>query len=224
MLNKIVISVSGGMDSSTLLGLCLNKGWEVYPISFTYGSKHNKYENDACKKVCEYYGFKNVPLINLDFMGQLFESNLLSKGGDIPEGHYTEKTMTDTVVPGRNLIFASIIAGYAESINANMIGLGVHAGDHSIYLDCRPDFINKLEAVIMSSSGNKIRVFTPFLHITKKDILEIGYNLDKFSVPYELTRTCYKDQEKSCGKCGSCVERLEAFKHIGVEDPIEYEK
>src|SRR6056297_1544623 len=184
MLNKIIISLSGGMDSSTLLGLCLNKGWEVYPISFTYGSKHNKYENDACKKVCEYYGFKNVPLINLDFMGQLFESNLLSKGGDIPEGHYTEKTMTKTVVPGRNLIFASIVAGYAESIGASYIGLGVHAGDHAIYPDCRPKFIEKLNETIIASSEGKVSVVAPFLNLNKTDILKIGYDLDKYTIPY----------------------------------------
>jgi len=222
--NKIVISVSGGMDSSTLLGKYLYEGFEVYPVSFTYGSKHNKYENEACKRVCEYYGFKNVPLINLDFMGQLFESNLLSKGGDIPEGHYTEKTMTKTVVPGRNLIFASIVAGYAESIGASYIGLGVHAGDHAIYPDCRPEFIENLNNTILTSSEGKVTVSAPFLYMTKEDILVIGYGLGEYQVPYELTRTCYKDQEKSCGVCGSCVERLEGFKHIGVEDPIEYEK
>jgi len=224
MTNKIVISVSGGMDSSTLLGKCLYEGYEVYPVSFTYGSKHNKYENEACKNVCEHYGFKNVPLINLDFMGQLFESNLLSKGGDIPEGHYTEKTMTKTVVPGRNLIFASIVAGYAESIGANFIGLGVHAGDHAIYPDCRPKFIENLNRTVLASSDEKIIVSAPFLYLTKKDILNIGYRLDNYKVPYQLTRTCYKAQEKSCGVCGSCVERLEAFDQIGVKDPIEYEK
>lgn len=224
-MNKIVISISGGMDSSTLMGKFLNEGYEVYPVSFTYGSKHNKYENEACKNVCTHYGYNEIPIINLDFINQLFKSDLLSTGGKIPEGHYTDKNMVKTVVPGRNLIFASIVAGYAESIGANYIGLGVHAGDHHVYPDCRPKFIEKLNETIIESSEGKVTVLTPFLHMTKKDILEIGYGLnDEFKVPYHLTRTCYKDQVKSCGRCASCVERLEAFDLIGKRDPIIYHK
>lgn len=219
--DKIVLALSGGMDSTTLLGHLINHNFEVYPVTFYYGSKHNQYEYESVKMIQKYYKIDNIPRINLDFVGELFKSNLLKSGGDIPEGHYTDETMSKTVVPNRNMIFSSILAGYAESIGARRIALGVHSGDHAIYADCRPIFIAKLEETIIESLDKSFHVFTPFLHLTKKDILEIGYTID---VPYHLTRTCYKDQLYSCGKCGSCNERLEAFELIGKKDPITYEK
>ena len=220
---KIVLSLSGGMDSGTMLGCYLAKGYEVWPVNFTYGSKHNDYERTCARQLCKHYGIDMFPSINLGFIGDMFSSDLLKSGGDIPEGHYEDKNMKSTVVPGRNLIFASILAGYAESINADAIALGVHAGDHEIYPDCRPEFITNLKRVINTSSDRKISVLAPFLDIDKAGILEIGYNLaEEFKVPYELTRTCYKDQEYSCGRCASCVERLGAFTNLGKVDPIKY--
>lgn len=224
MHNKIVVAVSGGADSATLLGTCLALGYNVYPVTFSYGSKHNKYEYKACMDICEYYGLKVISHIELDFIGQLFKSDLLSTGGDIPDGKYADENMNKTVVPGRNLIFASILAGYAESIGASRVALGVHSGDHSLYPDCRPDFIASLCETIELSSGGTVKIFAPFANITKTDIIKIGYGLRKYAVPYELTRSCYKDQEESCGVCGSCIERLEAFKSIGKTDLITYEK
>ena len=159
----------------------------------------------------------------LDFIKQLFKSNLLQDQGEIPEGHYEDGNMSKTVVPGRNAIFITIMAGYAESIGAGTIAVGVHAGDHHIYADCRPDFINSMTRTIEDSSDGTVTLEAPFLSYTKLDILKIGYALTT-PFPYELTRTCYKDQELSCGSCGSCNERLEAFRFLGKEDPIEYEK
>jgi 7-cyano-7-deazaguanine synthase len=153
---------------------------------------------------------------------QNFKSDLLLSGGEIPEGHYAGENMRKTVVPGRNLIFISIMAGLAESIGAQAIALGVHSGDHHIYPDCRPEFIHLARNTIRASSNNQISyLFTPFISLDKADILRIGYALH-FPPPYDLTRTCYKNQEYSCGKCGSCVERLEAFDKIGRKDPIPY--
>jgi 7-cyano-7-deazaguanine synthase len=206
---KIVIGLSGGMDSATLLGLFLEEGCEVHCCSFTYGSKHNAYEGRAAKKIVEYYT-------------ELGYSDLLKSGGDIPEGHYNDENMRSTVVPGRNMIMASIMAGIAESIGASVIGLGVHAGDHHIYPDCRKEFIKALDSAVYLSSDGKVEVSYPFISFTKANILKIGYSFDT-TTPYHLTRTCYKDQEESCGKCGSCQERLEAFTIIGLEDPIKYE-
>jgi 7-cyano-7-deazaguanine synthase len=151
-----------------------------------------------------------------------FNSNLLKSGGDIPEGHYEEESMKLTVVPGRNLIFSAIMAGLAESIGAEDIALGVHSGDHAIYPDCRPDFIISLAETVKASSDGKVKVRTPLLFEDKTSILRIGHSLNP-PVPYKLTRTCYKDQELSCGKCGSCQERLEAFGKLGIKDPIDYE-
>jgi len=222
---KIVLSLSGGMDSGTMLGYYLAKGHEVFPVNFTYGSKHNLYEKECANKLCKHYGIDMFPSINLGFIGDMFTSDLLKSGGDIPEGHYEDKNMKATVVPGRNLIFASILAGYAESINATHIALGVHAGDHLIYLDCRPEFIESLKTTINKSSDGKVGVLAPFMNIDKTRILKIGCELqEEFVVPYQLTRTCYKDQEDSCGRCSSCVERLEAFDSLGKIDPIKYQK
>lgn len=227
-MRKIVLGLSGGMDSATLLGLLLNEGAEVHSCSFIYGSKHNRYERDSALKVFNYYknlGF-NVHWHDFDLTEAFkdFSSALLLSGEEIPEGHYEASNMKSTVVPGRNLIFASIMAGLAESIGAQQIALGVHSGDHQIYPDCRPEFIIALEEVILKSSDGKVQVITPFLHDDKASILKRGYEDFKIKVPYQLTRTCYKHQELSCGKCGACQERLEAFHNIGIEDPILYEK
>jgi len=224
MNKKVLVSLSGGMDSATLAGYFLTKGYEVIPINFTYGSKHNKYEKEAAKKLCKYYNLPDIIEIDLDFIERHFKSNLLKNGGEIPEGHYNNDNMKLTVVPGRNLIFASIVAGYAESIGADCISLGVHKGDRHTYPDCRPEFMYYLNKAVQESSEEKIEVLYPFIDMDKTDILKIGYNYNTPPTPYELTRTCYKDQEYSCGKCGSCFERLEAFKNIGKEDPIKYQK
>ena len=223
-MKKAVIGLSGGMDSATLLGLLLEQGYSVTCCSFQYGSKHMIYESVAAKNIVQYYKDKgfNVDFRTFDlelvFLG--FDSALLQHGDEIPEGHYKAESMKATVVPGRNLIFASIMAGLAESLNAEVVCLGVHAGDHFIYPDCRPSFMSNLAKTVLASSDGAVNVLTPLLNDTKASILVRG---NKIAVPYHLTRTCYKDQELSCGKCGSCVERLEAFSELGIKDPIKYE-
>jgi 7-cyano-7-deazaguanine synthase len=217
---KVVLGLSGGMDSATLCAYYLDKGYEVFPVSFNYGSKHNEYERKAAENVAEFYGLK-LQRIDLNFIGELFKSNLLKTGGEIPEGHYQAENMSQTVVPGRNVIFISIMMGYAWSIGADTIAIGAHSGDHAIYEDCRADFIAAMNAAVISGSGDRVHLEAPFQYLDKTKILEIGYKLNP-SVPYQLTRTCYKDQELSCGLCGSCQERIEAFKNIGKEDPILY--
>jgi len=225
-MRKIVLGLSGGMDSATLIGLYLSQGFEVHACSFIYGSKHGKYENKAAEEIVTFYHDEGFPVFwrNFDLKQPFlnFKSNLLLTGGPIPEGHYEAPSMAQTVVPGRNMIFASIMAGYAESIGAEAIALGVHAGDHAIYPDCRPDFIEALRNTIEISTEGKVDVWTPLLYEDKARILKIGLALTP-PVPYHLTRTCYKDQELSCGVCGSDVERLTAFSQIGIEDPIQYE-
>ncbi len=220
-MKKVVLGLSGGMDSTTLAGYYCNKGYEVIPISFEYGSKHNIYERKAAEAVAEYYGLY-ITKINLDFIGTLFKSNLLKTGGDIPEGYYTDSNMSKTVVPGRNVIFISIMMGYAWSIGADIVAIGVHAGDHAIYEDCRAGFVAAMNASVIAGSGDRVHLEAPFQYLTKSDILKLSDSFDLI-VPYHLTRTCYKDQLLSCGKCGSCQERLEAFDIIKRKDPIIYE-
>lgn len=227
-MSKIVMALSGGMDSATLLGYFLSEGHDVFCCIFNYGSKHNKWENIAAENIILYYekqGFTfDYRFINISQTMEAIESSLMkSSNNEIPEGHYAAENMRQTVVPGRNLIFASVIAGIAESNEADVIALGVHSGDHHIYPDCRPEFISSLSETIRYSSDKKVAVLAPFMNMNKKLIIELGMLL-KPSVPYHLTRTCYKDQSKSCGKCGSCTERLEAFNLIGITDPIDYEE
>jgi 7-cyano-7-deazaguanine synthase len=218
-MSKIVMSLSGGMDSTTLLALLLSQGNEVHGVSFSYGSKHNPYENEAARAVAKHY---NIPLTEIDLSSVMssFKSNLLKSGGEIPEGHYTDKSMSKTVVPGRNIIFLSILSGLAWSINADSIAIGIHSGDHAIYPDCRPVFYDAMNEAISWGTDGAVHVIAPILCWDKTKILTWGLSND---VPYHLTRTCYKDQPLSCGKCGSCVERLEAFSNHGVTDPISYE-
>lgn len=217
---KIVMALSGGMDSTTLLAQALDQGYEVSPVQFQYGSTHNSYEEQAYHRILLKYQRSGAE-INLAGVFATFKSALLKSNDQaIPHGHYAEESMKLTVVPGRNIIFASILAGYAWSIGAKEIWLGIHAGDHAIYPDCRVSFCNAMsEAIKLGTDGN-VELNAPFLHMFKKDILALGL---KLNVPYALTRTCYADQLIACGKCGSCQERLEAFKLNGVEDPLKYE-
>jgi 7-cyano-7-deazaguanine synthase len=218
---RILISLSGGLDSATLLGYLKQQGHHVECVSFMYGSKHNKYERRAAIQIAGYYGVY-LHTIDITPVMALFKSDLLKSGGEVPEGHYTAENMKSTVVPGRNLIFLSIMAGMAESLKLDCLGVGVHAGDHEIYSDCRPPFIWAASDVIARSSDGAVNsIETPFIACTKGQIVRIGSRLDK-PVPFRFTRTCYKDQEKSCGVCGSCNERLEAFEINGLVDPVPY--
>lgn len=227
-MKTVIIGLSGGMDSATLLGMLLQQGLEVHCLQFAYGSKHEAYEGKAAHDIVRFYKREHKMPVTIQTVGlaNIFmpiNSALLRQGEAIPEGHYNDETMQKTIVPGRNLIMASILAATAESMGADFIALGVHQGDHFIYPDCRPGFINLLRLCIDASSDKKVHVLAPLLEKNKTDILRIGLALP-IQVPYQLTRTCYKNQEDSCGKCGSCVERLEAFSNLNIKDPIVYEQ
>jgi 7-cyano-7-deazaguanine synthase len=219
---KALIAMSGGMDSATVVAKALDEGREVFPICFQYGSKHNNHERVAAAQQAS--SLNMGPLIIWEIPGIFseFKSNLLKSGGEVPEGHYQDSNMAQTVVPGRNTIFAALLLGYAQSYGLDEIWLGIHSGDHMIYPDCRPAWFNSMQEVIMEASENKILLKAPFLFDDKTSIIKYGLNRNP-PVNYKLTRTCYKDQPIACGKCGSCQERLEAFAANGVEDPVEYE-
>lgn len=222
-MSKILLSLSGGIDSTTLLAYLLDRRHSVTAVSFKYGSKHNKYENKAARDIASHYG---VELIELDISQAMvnIQSSLMLSGDKIPEGHYAGETMKQTVVPARNMIFLSIMAGIAESRKLDGVAIGVHAGDHAIYPDCRPEFIFFMGESIEAATGGQIKyLFAPFVNDDKGAVVQAGMKLDA-QIPYHLTRTCYKDQAIACSKCGSCVERLEAFQINGLVDPIEYEE
>lgn len=216
---KVIVSLSGGMDSATVLAEALFQGHSVDTVLFKYGSKHNEFENKMAQALAEHYKV-HWHLIDLSEVMEVFKSDLLLTGGEIPEGHYEDESMSRTVVPGRNIIFTSVLAGFAWSKNFQQVWVGIHTGDHAIYPDCRPGFYFAMKEAIEEGTDKNISLSAPFLNINKAGILARGLEL---GVPYELTRTCYKYQGVSCGKCGSCTERLEAFTKNGLKDPIPYE-
>lgn len=216
MKNSAII-VSGGMDSITLL--YDRKDEIALGISFDYGSNHNAREIPFAKMHCERLGIKHIT-INLDFMHQYFKSSLLDGAEAIPEGHYADDNMKSTVVPFRNGIMLSIAIGIAESNDLDQVFIANHGGDHTIYPDCRPEFINAIDAAATAGTYNNVKVIAPYTKITKSDIARIGKRL---GIDYAETWSCYKGGEVHCGKCGTCVERKEALAEAGIEDKTIYE-
>ncbi|MDE5872011.1 MAG: 7-cyano-7-deazaguanine synthase QueC [Muribaculaceae bacterium] len=206
-----VIVLSGGMDSTTLLHD--RKAQIALAVTFDYGSRHNAREIECARKNCEMLGIEHI-VIPLEFMGRYFKSSLLIGGEDIPEGHYADENMKSTVVPFRNGIMLSIAAGLAESRGLKKVMLANHGGDHAIYPDCRPGFVDAMSDAIRQGTYDGIVIDAPYTDITKSDIARIG---KRIGVDYNLTYSCYKGGEKHCGKCGTCVERMEALRDAGIE-------
>jgi 7-cyano-7-deazaguanine synthase len=212
---KTVLVYSGGMDSTTLLYKLLEEGREVRAISFNYGQKHSK-ELVFARKTCKKLGVKHK-VVDISFLKELVSNSALTSDIEVPEGHYAGENMKITVVPNRNMIMASIAIGYAVNVGFDEVALGVHAGDHTIYPDCRPEFITHLDHVSRIANFKSIEIYTPFLDIDKGDIAIIG---KKLKVDYSLAWTCYKGKNKPCGKCGACQERAEAFQKAKLKDPL----
>ena len=240
MAKNVVVSLSGGMDSSTLLLRCLSEYDNVTALSFDYGQKH-RVELERAQSLVDYLAANgqtvNYQVIKLDGLVNLLNSNLVQGGEDVPEGHYEEDNMKATVVPNRNKIFASITQAVALSAaNANGldtdIALGIHAGDHAIYPDCRQEFRDADDAAfrIGNWESEKVGYFTPYLDTDKLGILKDGQKLVKqlgisFNEVYKRTNTSYKPYPSgnSDYKSASSVERIEAFINLGVDDPVQYE-
>ena len=211
-----VIIVSRGMDSTTLL---YDRRDEIaLAISFDYGSNHNAREIPYAEMHCKRLGIEHIT-IPLDFMHKYFRSSLLEGADAIPEGHYAAENMKSTVVPFRNGIMLAIAAGVAESRNLTKLLIANHGGDHTIYPDCRPEFISAMDSATNAGTYVGVRVVAPYTNITKGDIARIG---KKLGIDYAETWSCYKGGEKHCGKCGTCVERKEALADAGIEDRTEY--
>jgi 7-cyano-7-deazaguanine synthase len=216
---NVIVLVSGGIDSVTALYDADQKYRVLVGISFHYGSKHNDREISFAAKHCLKLGVRHE-VITLDFMNRLFKSDLLQSGGNIPEGHYEESSMKQTVVPFRNGIMLSIAAGMAESMDAQGLVIAAHSGDHAIYPDCREDFMKSIGDAIRLGTYAQIGVIRPFILMNKTEIIKRG---KEFGIDYAQTWSCYKGGQIHCGKCGTCVERREAFILAGVNDPTIYE-
>lgn len=241
-MKKAVISLSGGLDSTCLLLKLLSEGYEVRAYGFDYGQKHS-IELEKVKRnirLLQNLGFRVThQIINLRDCFSDSASSLHEGGSKIPEGDYRDETMKSTVVENRNVIFSAIIYGkalsWANKTQDNvLISLGLHAGDHAIYPDCRPESQEMARELFRISNWGSERVDyeAPFIHCDKAEVLRQGLEaMDKMGLVYadkmvilQNTHSCYAPDEKgrSCGKCGTCVERLEAFEKNGLRDPIEY--
>ena len=216
-MKKSLIILSGGMDSVTLL--YDRKDEIAVAVTFDYGSNHNKREEEFAKYHCEKLGIEHI-IIPLTFIHDYFKSSLLEGASAIPDGHYEDETMKSTVVPFRNGIMLSVACGIAESRELEKVLIANHFGDHAIYPDCRKGFIDAISEAMRNGTYKGITIDAPYTNITKTDIAKIGKSL---GIDYSKTYSCYKGGEKHCGKCGTCVERKEALRDAGIEDPTEYE-
>ena len=216
---KVVVLCSGGMDSVTALHWARREHDVVAAVSFDYGAKHNHREIPFAVEHARIFGFRHET-IALDFVNRLFASDLLQSGGAIPEGHYEAENMKQTVVPFRNAIMLSIACGFAESAGAEGLVIAAHGGDHAIYPDCREEFMRAMGDAMRLGTYAGVKLLRPFITLSKGQIAAEGVRL---GVDFSRTWSCYKGGTIHCGKCGTCVERREAFAHAGLSDPTAYE-
>jgi 7-cyano-7-deazaguanine synthase len=212
-----LVVLSGGMDSVTALAWAANNYDTVHALTANYGQRHAR-ELEAARWQADRWASRH-DLVDLTSVGALLEGSALTDDVDVPFGHYAEETMKATVVPNRNAILANVAAGIAIGRGFDSIVLGIHSGDHTIYPDCRPEFVEALQHTLDVGNWSTVTVEAPFLLTDKLGILEVGFEL---GVDYGQTWTCYVGGDPSCGRCGSCQERLEAFELLGTPDPLVY--
>ncbi|MCR5644493.1 MAG: 7-cyano-7-deazaguanine synthase QueC [Prevotella sp.] len=212
-----VLILSGGMDSVTLL--YDKKERIALAVTFDYGANHNAREIPFAQLHCKRLGIRHM-IIPLAFMGQYFESSLLSGADAIPEGNYDDVNMRSTVVPFRNGIMLSVAVGLAESCGLKYVMMANHGGDHTIYPDCRPEFVKAFSEAARTGTYPGITLLCPYTNLTKGQIAAIGLRL---GIDYSETWSCYKGMEHHCGRCGTCVERREALAEAGITDTTVYD-
>ncbi|MBQ9547273.1 MAG: 7-cyano-7-deazaguanine synthase QueC [Bacteroidales bacterium] len=208
---------SGGMDSTTMLYEFVQR--IAMAVSFDYGSNHNQREIACARLHCERLGVPHL-VIPLGFMAQHFHSSLLEGADAVPDGDYNADNMRSTVVPFRNGIMLSVAAGLAETHGLAHVMLANHAGDHAIYPDCRPAFVEAMSNAIMAGTYDGITLLAPYTNLSKAQIAMRG---KQFSIDYSETYSCYKGKEHHCGTCGTCIERREALREAGIIDNTVYE-
>ncbi|MAL97933.1 7-cyano-7-deazaguanine synthase QueC [Hydrocarboniclastica marina] len=218
MKHPVVVIYSGGMDSFTLLHMARSQGRTVHALSFNYGQRHVR-ELDYASWVCTNLQLDHR-VVDITSIQELLQGSSLTGESPVPEGHYAASNMKSTVVPNRNMILLSLAIGHAVTTGASEVWYGAHGGDHAIYPDCRPQFVERMDEVAQIANYEPVRIVAPFLHADKGQILRQGLAL---GLDYGQTWTCYNGREKACGRCGSCVERLEAFAANGLADPLPYE-
>lgn len=222
MAKKAVIILSGGLDSTTCMGIAKRDGYELYPITFDYGQRH-QHEIEHAKKVAAFYEVPQHKVVNVNFLREIGGSALTDHSIEVPD-YTADSEIPVTYVPARNLIFLSLATAYAEVVGAESIYIGVSAVDYSGYPDCRPEFIRSMSETInlatkVGVDEGKLQILAPLSHLSKAETIQLGLDLD---VPYHLTTSCYRGEETACGTCDSCQLRLKGFAEVGVADPIAY--
>lgn len=211
-----LIVLSGGMDSVTMLYEYRER--IALAVTFDYGSNHAEREKECARLHCERLCVRHI-LIPLDFMRKYFKSSLLEGADAVPEGHYSDENMASTVVPFRNGIMLSIACGMAESFGLAWVMIANHGGDHTVYADCREEFVVSMSAAMKAGTDSGVGVFAPYTNITKTEVALRGKAL---GLDYSETWSCYKGGERHCGKCATCIERREALEGAGIVDNTEY--
>jgi 7-cyano-7-deazaguanine synthase len=218
-MKSTIVLLSGGLDSSTLLAQCLLEERPTIALSIIYGQRHLA-ELDAAKAIAYYYKVPHftVGLPNTPFQG----SSQTTPSIEVPEGHYADDAMKVTVVPNRNMSLLAIAAAFAISRDYTTVAYAAHAGDHTIYPDCRPEFVDAMREALRLCHFYPVELYTPFVHISKTDIAKRAKSL---RLPVHLTYSCYKGRPYHCGVCGTCVERKEALQEaFDGNDPTTYEQ
>ncbi len=217
---KAVVLFSGGLDSTVLASHLLSQGAEVRLLSIDYGQRHAK-ELAHGEALAKHMNLPRKSLLLPDLGDLLKGSSLTDDSVELPEGHYAEESMKATVVPNRNMILLALAGGYALSSGFDTIAYAAHAGDHFIYPDCRPKFAEAMEKALGLADWNDLSLYRPFVDMTKADLVSLGTEL---GTPLEMTWSCYAGMDVHCGKCGTCVERKEAFELAKVHDPTKYKE
>lgn len=224
-MSKAVIVLSGGLDSTTCMGIAKEAGYQLIPITFYYGQRHVR-EVEQAKKIAEFYGVSDAHrIVPISLLGEIGGSALTDRQLEVPEASENDGEIPSTYVPARNLIFLSMAASLAEVVEAEVIYLGVSAVDYSGYPDCRPEFIRSMQESITlatrvgTENPQSIRIETPLIHLSKAETILRGW---KLGVPYHLTTSCYQGEDEACGQCDSCRLRLKGFAEAGLTDPIRY--
>lgn len=220
MKNNTLVVCSGGLDSTVLAYDTYRTGKLGGLITFDYGQRHSKEIGFAANTALKLGVLHKI----VDLKGVLSQGSALTDPNvAVPEGHYAAESMHQTVVPNRNAMMLSIAAAVAGSLGMSEIATAIHAGDHPIYADCRPEFLDTFNEMLAASFANHplpMKLRAPYVHWPKDRIVLLGAQI---GVPFEDTWTCYNGREKPCGRCGTCVERLEAFAIHGLRDPHTYE-
>jgi 7-cyano-7-deazaguanine synthase len=215
---RLIVALSGGMDSATLLYALAHYGHELACLGIDYGQRHVK--ELACARYLAQERNVNYDLLDLSTLRALIGTSSQTNASiPVPEGHYTDASMKVTVVPNRNMILLAACAAASIARGFDGVAYAAHAGDHTIYPDCRPAFVEAMREAFQHCSNEPQAILAPFLNNTKADICTLGH---KHLVPFDHTWSCYKGDERHCGRCGTCVERREAFQLAGVQDPTTY--